>query len=69
MRTLFSITCQNQCKATVDKYVEFDLVLIAMDLLLLKPQVYRHLLFNRLEFNEKGIHVNIFYSYQDRKVS
>ncbi|PYI08216.1 FAD dependent oxidoreductase [Aspergillus sclerotiicarbonarius CBS 121057] len=31
-----------------DKYVEYDFVVIFIDLVLIKPQVYRHLLFNRL---------------------
>ncbi|PYH36189.1 sterol homeostasis protein ARV1 [Aspergillus neoniger CBS 115656] len=31
-----------------DKYVEHDFVVIFIDLVLIKPQVYRHLLFNRL---------------------
>ncbi len=35
-----------QCTNFADKYVEHDLVIIAIDLILIKPQVYRHLLFN-----------------------
>ncbi|PYI17678.1 FAD dependent oxidoreductase [Aspergillus violaceofuscus CBS 115571] len=31
-----------------DKYVEYDFVVLFIDLVLIKPQVYRHLLFNRL---------------------
>jgi hypothetical protein len=42
----------------VDKYVELDAVVIFIDLLLHKPQVYRHLLFNRLEYYESGYHVS-----------
>ncbi|KAL1976761.1 hypothetical protein VTN31DRAFT_3043 [Thermomyces dupontii] len=37
-----------RCKRFADKYVEHDYVVIFIDLVLIKPQVYRHLLFNRL---------------------
>ncbi|KAI9368244.1 Arv1-like family-domain-containing protein [Aspergillus egyptiacus] len=40
------------CKRFADKYVEHDFVVIFIDLVLIKPQVYRHLLFNRLEGGE-----------------
>ncbi|KAI9677765.1 MAG: sterol homeostasis protein [Trizodia sp. TS-e1964] len=36
------------CKRFADKYVEHDFVVLFIDLVLIKPQVYRHLLFNRL---------------------
>ncbi|KAF2264077.1 Arv1-domain-containing protein [Lojkania enalia] len=39
--------CPN-CKRFADKYVEHDFVVLFIDLVLIKPQVYRHLLFNRL---------------------
>ena len=35
------------CTKVVDKYVEYDAVLIILDILLHKAQAYRHLLFNR----------------------
>jgi len=35
------------CRALADPYVEHDLLVIALDLILLKRGVYRHLLFNR----------------------
>ncbi|OQR90332.1 transmembrane protein [Achlya hypogyna] len=38
--------CPN-CNHTVDKYVEFEAILIMIDLMLGKPQAYRHLLHNR----------------------
>ena len=41
----------------MDKYVELELVIIFLDLLLLRPQVYRHLLFNRIKYHEHGIDV------------
>ncbi|XP_038072338.1 protein ARV1-like [Patiria miniata] len=37
--------CEN-CSKVVDKYVEFDPVIILLDALLYKPQAYRHILFN-----------------------
>ncbi|KAF2733313.1 Arv1-domain-containing protein [Polyplosphaeria fusca] len=37
-----------RCKRFADKYVEHDFVILFIDLVLIKPQVYRHLLFNRL---------------------
>ncbi|TEB27087.1 Arv1-domain-containing protein [Coprinellus micaceus] len=38
--------CRN-CKAFVDPYVEFDVLTLFIDLILLKRGVYRHLLYNR----------------------
>ncbi|CAK4696007.1 hypothetical protein LEN26_010419 [Aphanomyces euteiches] len=38
--------CRN-CNRTVDKYVEFEAILIMIDLMLGKQQAYRHLLHNR----------------------
>ncbi|KAH9994866.1 Arv1-like family-domain-containing protein [Russula vinacea] len=35
------------CRAPADPYVEHDAFVVALDLVLLKPEVYRHLLFNR----------------------
>jgi len=43
------------CHSISDKYVEYEFVLIFIDLLLHKTQVYRHLIFNRLEFSEVWI--------------
>ncbi|KAF2271475.1 Arv1-like protein [Westerdykella ornata] len=37
-----------RCKRFADKYVEHDFVVLFIDLVLIKPQVYRHLLFNAL---------------------
>ena len=41
-----SCTFQTNCDETVDKYIEFDKVIIFLDALLHKPQAYRHILFN-----------------------
>ncbi|ELP95187.1 protein ARV1, putative [Entamoeba invadens IP1] len=35
-----------QCKKIADKYIEYDNVLVYLDLFLQKPPVYRHLLYN-----------------------
>ncbi|CCH62375.1 hypothetical protein TBLA_0H00860 [Henningerozyma blattae CBS 6284] len=43
------------CQQTVDKYVEFDGVLIFIDLLLLKPECYRHLVYNSFGINDNRI--------------
>ncbi|KAA8900865.1 Arv1-like family-domain-containing protein [Sphaerosporella brunnea] len=37
-----------RCKRFADKYVEHDFVVLFIDMVLIKPQVYRHLLFNHL---------------------
>ncbi|KDQ59093.1 hypothetical protein JAAARDRAFT_127948 [Jaapia argillacea MUCL 33604] len=37
----------SSCLAFADPYVEYDTLTIALDLILLKREVYRHLLFNR----------------------
>lgn len=41
----------NNCHDVVDKYIEIDNVLLSIDLLLLKPEAYRHLVYNSLESN------------------
>lgn len=38
-----------KCQNVVDKYVEIDNVILFIDLLLLKPGAYRHLVYNSLE--------------------
>ncbi|KXJ22438.1 protein ARV1 [Exaiptasia diaphana] len=43
IRILFCESCDN----IMDKYLEFDPVLICLDVLLHKPQAYRHVLINR----------------------
>ncbi|OKL57111.1 hypothetical protein UA08_07521 [Talaromyces atroroseus] len=44
-----------RCKRFADKYVEHDNVVLFIDLVLIKPQVYRHLLFNRLGRDDKKL--------------
>lgn len=44
----------DHCNKLVDKYVEFDPVIILLDVLLFKPQAYRHILFNmQIQFQWK----------------
>lgn len=38
-----------QCHNVVDKYIEYDNVLLFLDILLLKPQAYRHFCYNYME--------------------
>ncbi|XP_053395885.1 protein ARV1-like [Mercenaria mercenaria] len=37
---------QDKCGSVVDKYVEYDLVIVSLDALLLKRQAFRHILIN-----------------------
>jgi hypothetical protein len=52
-----STACPN-CNKFADKYIEHDGVVIAIDLLLLKPQAFRHMVFNVLSPDDKndGLH-------------
>lgn len=38
-----------ECGKLADKYIEFDYVILFLDVLLLKPQAYRHLAYNVVE--------------------
>ena len=56
MRNTFSLSLspplilsQKRCGKFCDKYLEFNSVVIFIDALLLKPQAYRHLLFNKFQ--------------------
>lgn len=42
------LTVCRKCGSFCDKYVEHDFVVLFIDLVLIKPQVYRHLLHNTL---------------------
>ncbi|OBZ89490.1 Protein arv1 [Choanephora cucurbitarum] len=50
------LTTCDRCNQFADKYVEHDFVIIFIDMLLHKPQVYRHLLFNRIS-KQDGVEV------------
>ncbi|KAL5371601.1 hypothetical protein PMIN06_000768 [Paraphaeosphaeria minitans] len=49
-----------RCKRFADKYIEHDFVVIFIDLVLIKPQVYRHLLFNKLGLEDDRFDRSIF---------
>jgi len=49
----------NSCNKFADQYIEHDYIIIFMDLLLHKKQVYRHLLFNKLDYIDSGIQSGI----------
>lgn len=40
------LTACRRCNKFADKYIEYDSVLVFVDVILLKPQAYRHLVFN-----------------------
>uniref|UniRef100_H3DPA5 Protein ARV n=2 Tax=Tetraodon nigroviridis TaxID=99883 RepID=H3DPA5_TETNG len=43
---ILKITICESCKKPVDKYIEYDLVIILIDAILCKTQAFRHILFN-----------------------
>lgn len=45
------LTACPQCNKFADKYIEYDNVLIFIDLLLLRPQAYRHMVYNTLSYD------------------
>eukprot|EP01132_Coremiostelium_polycephalum_P007503 gene7503-9220_t len=50
--------CSNpSCQQIADKYVEYDFIIVFLDLFLHKAQAYRHLLFNRQPYRDYGISV------------
>ncbi|KAL4238872.1 sterol homeostasis protein [Mactra antiquata] len=44
---IIKITVCDKCGKVVDKYIEYDLVIVSLDALLLKRQAFRHILINR----------------------
>jgi len=48
---------QDHCLQFADRYVEYDGVMIFIDMVLHKPRVYRHLLFNRIKYHDTGFDV------------
>jgi lipid intermediate transporter len=47
------------CNQLIDKYEEYDFVIIIIDLILHKSQVYLHLIFNRMDTYDAGIDPNL----------
>ena len=48
---------QDHCGQFADRYIELDSVMILIDMILHKPRVYRHLLFNRINYQDMGYNV------------
>ncbi|GAM24282.1 hypothetical protein SAMD00019534_074570 [Acytostelium subglobosum LB1] len=57
------LTRCGHCKQIADKYVEYDFIIVFLDLFLHKPQAYRHLLFNRQTYTDNWISVLIVYIF------
>ncbi|KAI7899425.1 Arv1-like family-domain-containing protein [Cokeromyces recurvatus] len=53
------LTTCDHCNQFADKYIEHDFVIVFIDMLLHKPQVYRHLLFNRIT-EQDGLEPHVF---------
>nr|KAJ3421193.1 sterol homeostasis protein [Polyrhizophydium stewartii] len=49
----------DKCQTFADRYLEFDYVIIFIDMLLHKRPVYRHLIFNRLQYSARGWNVGL----------
>uniref|UniRef100_A0A6A7G8X0 Protein ARV n=1 Tax=Hirondellea gigas TaxID=1518452 RepID=A0A6A7G8X0_9CRUS len=47
------------CHEYADKYIEYEFMLVLLDLILHRHQVYRHLLFNRIDYHESGVDVTL----------
>lgn len=45
------------CNNVADKYIEYEMVLVIFDIILLKKQSFRHLIFNRIK--ESALHVSL----------
>ncbi|OAD81075.1 hypothetical protein PHYBLDRAFT_17818 [Phycomyces blakesleeanus NRRL 1555(-)] len=54
------LTTCDKCSNFADKYIEHDFIIIFIDMLLHKPQVYRHLLLNRITQKGNGIQPHVF---------
>ena len=46
---------QDKCHNVADKYIEYELLLVSIDLILLREQAYRHILFNRSLLNRASV--------------
>ena len=49
------LTRCEHCRRDADKYVESELLLIFLDLMLHRVEAYRHVIFNRLPYRDSGI--------------
>nr|XP_044614955.1 protein ARV1 isoform X1 [Equus asinus]XP_044614963.1 protein ARV1 isoform X1 [Equus asinus] len=46
LKITICVSCQKSCQKPVDKYIEYDPVIILINAILCKAQAYRHILFN-----------------------
>ncbi|PVU93971.1 hypothetical protein BB561_002906 [Smittium simulii] len=53
------LTQCDKCHNFVDRYVEHDLIIIFIDIILYNPQVYRHLLINKENFRTRVLEKNV----------
>jgi lipid intermediate transporter len=62
------LTVCQKCGNFCDKYVEHDFVVMFIDLVLIKPQVYRHLLHNTLmrDHDQFDVESALYYSLYER---
>lgn len=56
-----ALTNCEHCGKVADKYVEYEYTIIFLNLLLCKPQVYRHLLFNT-DFCKETSHIVLLFA-------
>ena len=49
------LAVQDKCHCVADKYIEYELLLVSIDLILLREQAYRHILFNRSLLNRSSL--------------
>jgi len=50
----------NHCGEVADKYIEYELILVVLDVILHRKQAYRHLLFNRKYFTSASYSIAVF---------
>ena len=56
--TLTPNTNQPKCNLFADRYLETDFIIIFIDMVLQKRTVYRHLLWNKLQYDANELNVN-----------
>ncbi len=47
-----------KCASIADKYIEFELILVILDIVLHRKQAFRHVLFNRPSANFENVNVS-----------
>lgn len=51
---------QEKCGQIADKYVEYEALILLYDMMLHKPSVYRHILYNRVVETSEMVHSPLF---------